>query len=298
MKRVVLVCVAFAAAACAQSDRQLALQSTLGGMNSRLNNGQPSGQQVIADSNRLAAGFNGLAPSVAGFSQDDYQHNRELARDAFAWLARARMMYAADPAVSQSLMNTYGVIGDFYHNYGTFYPAGAMMGYSCSNSLARGLVLDPRHGRSFERDLERTAMSWAALGYLQQAACPPGRPPSDEIAPPPSPDEIPATPLPQVDESKLNDEQKAQWADARDRFMTVAPKVQVARQLLAQLAARLAQQGPNITVHPQDAAAALMMQGFLDDAANLISTGQFAKASEALNRADYMRRKLSSVTGQ
>ena len=290
MTRAALLCAVLTLAAWAQNNRQLALQTTLGGMNSRLNNGQSSGQQVIADSNRLAAGFNSLGP-------DGNQGNRELAGDAFAWLARARAMYSSDPAVSQSLMNTYGVIGDYYRNNGTLYPAAASMAYACSNGLARGLVLDPRRGRSFERDLERTAMSWAALGYMQQAACPPGPPPPDEAAPPP-PEQIPATLLPQVDQSKLDERQKAAWADAHDRFMTVAPKVQEARQLLAQLAARLAQQGPNITVHPQDAAAALMMQGFLDDAADLIRAGQFEKASEALTRADYMRKKLRSVTGQ
>ena len=297
MRSALLACCFLGVALHAQNARQLALQAMLGGMNSRLNNGQPSGQRVIADSDRLAAGFTGLGSSVGGFSQDDYQRNRELARDAFAWLARARAMYAADPAVSQS-RNTYGVIGDFYRNYGTYYPAGAMMAYSCSNSLARGLVLDPGRGRSFERDLERTAMSWAALGSLQQEACAPGQPPPGEAAPPPPPEDIPATPLPQVDESKLDEQQKAQWTDARDRFVTVAPKVQEARTLMAQLAARLAQQGPNITVNPQDAAAALMMQGFLDDAAGLIRAGQFDKASEALTRADYMRKKLRSVTGQ
>jgi hypothetical protein len=41
-----------------------------------------------------------------------------------------------------------------------------------------------------------------------------------------------------------------------------------------------------------------MMQGFLDDAAELIRAGQFEKASEALVRADYQRQKLRSVTGQ
>ena len=289
MKRAALACSVLAVVACAQSNGRPAVRNTLAGINSHLNNGQPSRQQVIADSNNLAAGFNGLGP-------DDNQGSRELAGDAFAWLARARSMYAADPAVSQSLMNTYGVIGDYYRNNATLYPAAASMAYACSNSLARGLVLDPGRGRNFERDLERTAMSWAALGYMQQAMCPPGPPPPEEAAPPP--EDIPATPLPPVDESKLDDQQKAQWDDARTRFMTIAPKVQEARQLLAQLNSRLARQGPNITLNPQDAAAALMMQGFLDDAANFIRVAQFDKASEALNRADYQRNQLRSVTGQ
>ena len=106
------------------------------------------------------------------------------------------------------------------------------------------------------------------------------------------------TALPDVDESGLSDAQKAAWSDARERFMNVAPKVHEARVLLAQLSARLESQGPNITLNTKDAAAALMMQGFLDDAVELIRKGQFERASEALVRADYQRQRLKSVTGQ
>ena len=301
MARAVLIFCFLAAALGAQNQRQLALEATISGMNARLKNGQPGGQQVIADSNRLAAGFSSLGSYAGGFGQDDYQLNRELARDAFAWLARANELYAADPAVSQSLMNTYGAIGDFYRNHGSFYPMGASLAYAGGNRMARWLVLNPRGGRSFERDLERTALSWAALGYMQQAfygSPPPGGEPPVEQAAPPRPQDIPVTPLPDVDESKLDEGRKAAWSDARERFLNVAPKVQQARVLLAQLAARLESQGPNMTLNPQDAAAALMMQGFLDDAAELIRRGEFEKASEAVKRADYQRLKLRSVTGQ
>ncbi|HTP86577.1 MAG TPA: hypothetical protein VMJ34_06510 [Bryobacteraceae bacterium] len=283
-------------------DRQQALQSVIGGMDARLN-GPLSSQQVISDSDHLAAGFNGLAPYVGGFGENDYRLNRELARAAFAWLARVSLLYASDPAVSQSLIRTYGSIGDFYHRYGTFYPSGAALAYSGGNRLARGLVLGG-HGRSYERDMERFAMNWASVAYLNGALFdgPPreGEPPRDEpIAGPnmPTPD-IPTTALPDVDESKLTDAQKAAWSDARDRFNSVSPKVHEARVLLAQLSARLQSQGPNISLNQKDAASALMMQGFLDDAADLIRSGQFEKASEALTRADYMRNRLKSVTGQ
>ena len=40
------------------------------------------------------------------------------------------------------------------------------------------------------------------------------------------------------------------------------------------------------------------MQGYLEDAADLIREGQFDTAMEALIRADYVRTKLKSVTGQ
>ncbi|MGA2186562.1 MAG: hypothetical protein ABSH47_26395 [Bryobacteraceae bacterium] len=307
MIRAVLLCSLLGAMVYAQGaapgEHQRALQGTLSGMDAHLN-GHPSSQQVISDSDRLAAGYNGLIPYAAGFGESDYQLNRELARAAFAWLARASALYAADPAVSQSLMRTYGLIGDFYRHYGPFYPTGAALAYSGGNHLARGLVLDRRGGRSWERDLERSAMDWAAVAYVNGAlyGVPPhqGEPPPEGPQagqPAPAPD-IQPTALPDVDESRLNDQQKALWSDARERFMNVAPKVHEARVLLAQLSARLESQGPNMTLNTRDAAAALMMQGFLDDAAELIRAGQFEKASEALVRADYQRQKLRSVTGQ
>jgi hypothetical protein len=286
----------------APADRQRALQGTLSGMGAHLN-GHPSSQQVVSDSDRLAAGYDGLIPYVGGFGENDYQLNRELAQEAFAWLARASAMYAADPAVAQSLMRTYGLIGDFYRHHGSFYPPGAPLAYAGGNQLARALVLDRRGGRSYERDLERFAMDWAAVSYVNGAmyGMPPRQgepPPEGPQAEPGAPPDIRPTELPDVDESKLDDQQKALWSDARERFMNVAPKVHEARVLLAQLSARLESQGPNMTLNTKDAASVLMMQGFLDDAAELIRTGQFEKASEALVRADYQRQKLRSVTGQ
>jgi hypothetical protein len=305
MIRAVVICAAMGAVAFAQApgERQQALRGAIGGMDSRLNR-QPGGRQVISDADRLAAGFNGLAPYVGGFGEGDYRLNRELAQAAFAWLARASALYAADAAVSQSLMRTYGSLGDFYRRYGTFYPQGAPLAYAGGNHLARGLVLDRRGGGAFERDLERTAMDWAAVSYvngamygmMQRQADQGAEPSAAERALPVA--DIPVTALPDVDESRLDDSQKAAWSDARERFMNVASKVHEARMLLAQLSARLEAQGPNISLNARDGAAALMMQGFLDDAAELIRRGQFEKASEALVRADYQRQKLKSVTGQ
>ena len=283
----------------APGERQHALRGMIGGMNERLN-AQPSGPQVISDSNRLAAGFSGLVPYVGGFGESDNETNRELAQAAFAWLARASSLFAADQTVSQSLLQTYGAIGDFYRNHGSLYPTGAALAYAGGNHLARSMVLNGRRGHSFERDLERTGLEWAAVSYMMNGMSAGEGPPSGEsmARPGASVAEIPATTLPDVDENRLNEHQRAAWSDARERFMNVAPKVQQARVLLAQLSARLESQGPNTTLNATDAAAALMMQGFLDDSVELIRKGQFEKASEALVRADYQRQKLKSATGQ
>jgi hypothetical protein len=76
----------------------------------------------------------------------------------------------------------------------------------------------------------------------------------------------------------------------------VSPRVHEARVLLNDLSDRLHQR--HITLHPVDAANALKMQGYLEDAADLIREGRFETAIEALTRADYVRTKLKSVTGQ
>jgi LPS sulfotransferase NodH len=102
--------------------------------------------------------------------------------------------------------------------------------------------------------------------------------------------------LPAVDTSKLNAEQMTAWTDAKDRFRQVAASVHGARVLLNQLSERLQRQ--RVALHPEDAANALKMQGFLEDAADLIREGNFESAVDALRRADYVRAKLKSVTGQ
>ena len=69
-----------------------------------------------------------------------------------------------------------------------------------------------------------------------------------------------------------------------------------ARVLLNELSGRL--QGQGMSLHPEDAANALKMQSFLEDAVELMREGRFDTAVEALTRADYVRVKLRSVTGQ
>jgi hypothetical protein len=271
-------------------------------MNARLNNGQANKQQVMADSELLLSDYNNLIPQVGGFGPAGYTLNRSLADQSFSWLDRARSLYGSDPQVSESLLRTYGFIGDFYQRYGaSFYPGGAALGYAGANQLARSLVLNGGNGKRFERDLERYALAWATADYVGGALY--GRPPAypDTRRPYAGGLEAPQAPmqplaLPAVDESKLDAGQKALWTDVRERFVTVSANVHEAQVLLAQLSARLHSQ--NLKLNPQDAATGIKMQGFLEDAVELIGAGNFEQAKEALIRADYERQKLKSVTGQ
>jgi hypothetical protein len=104
--------------------------------------------------------------------------------------------------------------------------------------------------------------------------------------------------LPAIEQAKLDATQKAQWVEIQPRFRQVSASVYQARQLLEDLSHRLRQQQPNATLNVQDAATAIKMQGFLDDAAELVRAAQFEKAAEALERADYERGRLKRVTGQ
>jgi len=66
--------------------------------------------------------------------------------------------------------------------------------------------------------------------------------------------------------------------------------------MLDQLSARLHATG--LELHPENAATALKMQGFLEDAAELVQNREFETATDYLRRADAERTKLKSVTGQ
>ena len=76
----------------------------------------------------------------------------------------------------------------------------------------------------------------------------------------------------------------------------MAPRVYGARVLLNELSERLHQQ--RLALNAQDAANALKMQSFLEDAVELMKERQFDTAVEALVRAEYVRAKLKGVTGQ
>jgi len=102
--------------------------------------------------------------------------------------------------------------------------------------------------------------------------------------------------LPDVDVNKLNPEQRQAWSDVQDRFRPVASRVHATRVLLDQLSERLQRQ--RMSLHPENAARALKMESYLEEAVELVGAGRFDTAVEALRRADYERGKLSSVTGQ
>jgi hypothetical protein len=281
-------------------DRHAALRREVDLMNARLRAPQSTPQQVIVDAQRLESGYRSLVPFVPGFGPGDYALNRALARQSLDWLARASLLYGRDPRVAQAFLRSYDAIGGFYCDYAPFYRPGAFVAYAGATRLARRLVLDGRDTTRFERELERFALAYGALAVVGGAFQTPWTAPCDlpEADAPRAESAVVLKPveLPEVDLSRLDAEQKAAWSEARDRFRTIAPRVHAARVLLNDLAERLQRQ--HVALHPVDAANALKMQGYLEDAADLIGEGRFDTAIEALTRAEYVRAKLKSVTGQ
>lgn len=281
-------------------DNQAALRRDLDTMTARLSGGRPTPQQVIADAQLLASGYRSLGPFVRGFGRADYALNREVARRSLEWLARASVLYGRDPFVAQAFLRSYDSIGGFYRDYGPFYRPGAFVAYAGATRLAQRMVLDGRDTDRFERELERFALAYGTIAAFNGAFLTPWNAPRDlpETAPLKSEPTAVLKPveLPDVNVAQLDAEHKAAWNEARDRFRNVAPRVHGARVLLNELSERLQQQ--KLALHPQDAANALKMQGFLEDAVDLMREGRFDTAMEALTRADYVRVKLKSVTGQ
>jgi hypothetical protein len=282
--------------------QQQALAADVDALNARLAS-RPDRGQVIADAERLAAGYRGLGPAARGFNASEIARHRRLTRDAFSWLSRASVLYSGDPAVTRALMATYGVLGDFYGHHRSLYALAGPVAYARANRLARGLSLAGGAYGVEDAELQRLAVSWASVGYLnpgyywwwwRPADNLPDEPTYSEPEAPPV--HFEPVPLPEVDASMLTAEQAETWRDVRARFVTTASRVHEARVALEQLSSRL--RAKNMGLNAQDAAAALMMQGFLEDAADLIRQHRFEPAAEALTRADYQRRKLKSVTGQ
>jgi hypothetical protein len=279
---------------------QVALQQELGVMTARLGAGRVSQQDIIADSQRLALGYRSLVPLVRGFGPSDHAINRRVARLSLAWLASVGVLSAADPLVARAVLTTYDAIGGFYRDYGLFYQPGAFVAYAGATRLAQRLILEGRSPNLFERDLDRYALAYGTLATLNGMIVGPWTLPRDlpeAIGPADSRVvELKPVALPTVDVGTLDGEQRTAWNDVRDRFQVVASKVHIARTLLDDLAGRLRAQ--RMELHPQDAATALKMQSFLEDAAELIQESHFDTATEALKRADYERIRLRSVTGQ
>jgi len=281
-------------------NHQAALHHDLDTMTARMTGLRPTRQQVIADAQVLTSGYRSLAPFVGGFGPADYALNRQVARRSLEWLARASMLYGRDPVAAQAFLRTYESIGGFYRDHGPFYQPGAFVAYAGATRLAQRLVLDGRDTDRFERELNRFALEYGTIAAFNGALLTPWNAPRDlpDSAPlKPEPTvELQPVPLPEVNVAHLDAAQKAAWNEARDRFRNVAPAVYGARVLLNELSERLQQQ--RLSLHAQDAADALKMQSFLEDAVDLMREGRFDTALEALTRADYVRVKLKRVTGQ
>jgi hypothetical protein len=268
-------------------------------MNARLDAQRPSPQSIVADSERLRAGFGTLSPYAHALPADRALQ-QELARLSFRWLTTVSAGYRWDPSVTPYLMRTYGYLGDVYRTYPPEYQPWLWVGYAGANRLARGLVLGAANGREYERDLERFALGLVAVNALAHAAVSyvplwaPGPQPPAPVAQPKS--ALKPVAVPAVDESQLDAAQREAWSDVTPRFISVSARVHQARLLLEDLATRLAAR--NLVLNSSDAATAVKMQGFLEDAAELAIARDFEKAAEALVRADYERTRLRNVTGQ
>jgi hypothetical protein len=242
-------------------------------------------------------------PLLGGFTPRDYQANRELVRRSLAWLALIEPRGYNNPALGRSIASAYGVLGDYggrpqFRNYG--YGYGAAYGYAGAGRLSRRLWLGG-YGGDYERDFERYALQLGVYGSLWGGGFVPGyaqRRPEGldavDFGPPPDTGRKPLA-LPSVDLTKLNDAQKAEWEEVRPQFTAVSGRVHEALQNLDALAARLGRQG--MTVNGGDRSNALLMEGFLQDAADLIKAGDFANARKALDKAGYVRARLKSVIG-
>jgi hypothetical protein len=271
-------------------------------MNTRWDSGRFTSGDVVRESERLRGWYDRLGTSTGDLTGADLALSHALANQSFNWLAHVGVRYHRDAVVAQALMRTYGYLGDFYQSRFP-YPGGAWYAYLDATRWARAVVLNSGRGSAFERDLERFALGWATVAYANGAAVfQPFNfrdlPETAALQPPTQRPEPKLVSLPTVEEAKLTPEQKALWPDLQARFRQVAAGVQQARILLDDVSRRLEQQSPRLTLNVQDAATALKMQGFLDDAADLVRDRQFEKAQEALERADYSRAKLKGTTGQ
>jgi hypothetical protein len=294
------LCLVAVAASASGQDPQAALRRDVDAMTANLGS-RMTPQQVAADAQRIAAGYRSLGPYARGFSASQLAANRDVARRSLAWLSRASMMYGRDPIVAQAFFAGYDSIGNFYQDFGPLYQPGAFVAWSGASRLARRMAYWQAGDASrYERDMERYALAYGTIAAAQGALLVPWSMPGDLPIgePPPTRPTVVVKPveLPMVDPANLTADEKASWIDARDRFRSVAPRVHQARQLLAELSGRL--DGRRMVLNPADAATAMKMQGYLEDAADLIGEKEFALAVQALIRADYLRGKLKGVTGQ
>jgi hypothetical protein len=275
-------------------------ERSLEGMNERLASAGRSEQDVINGADLITAGYRGLHPAARRFGSADQAMNRRIAQQSLNWLWRAHALHARNADVNAHLLQAYGAIGGFYRDHGAVYPGAAVTAFGGASRLARRMVLRGG-GTQYERDLEQYALAYATSAYAYgplfdwwvqpTGAQEPPRVVPGRQAPAPRPVELPT-----VDAAQLSVDQRAQWSDVQDRFRSTSTRVHEARLRMNELAARLHQQ--RLTVHVQDAATAAKMQGFLEDAVDLVKAQDFALAAEALTRADYERARLKNVIGQ
>ena len=254
-------------------------------------------RQLAAGVSSMAGGFQGFYPMLGSFTPGDYGANQQLVRDALSALAMVEAVAGADPQLRSALAGAYGSLGDYQarpefqrHGYSP------VASYGRASGLMRGLVLSGNSDRSSERDLERYAMSmatwnamngniWAGLNNRNQERA--GEQNEANVPPPP---ERQAMAVPDVDTASLNEQERAAWDDLRPRFVAVSSRIAQALSNLDGLSARLRAQ--RMGVNAADLATSYRMQGFLEDAAALIQKKNFADGKQALDRADYERKRL------
>lgn len=278
-------------------DRQLAIARQLDTLERRGSGG--GSQQYGRDVDGLLAGFRGLTPLFGAFTPQDYETNRDLVRRSMAWLGTVEPYALRDPSLGRSVAGAYGFFGDYQARpdlrpYG--YGNGAGLGYAGAGRLSRRMWLGGH--RDFDRDIERYAMSmavWSAGWYgigAQRQREPQGLDAVDFSLPPTNRQPMP---LPDPD-SSVPEAKRQQWRELAPQFGAVSGRIFEAQRNLDALAQRLAQRGMN--VNARDLAIAYQMQGFLEDAADLVRQGDIDRAKLALGRAAYTCNQLKPVTGQ
>ncbi len=264
-----------------------------------------SDDQLLSRVNSVGSSFQGFVPMIGGFTPGDYQSNRDLVRRSLAWLSLVEPRGYRNPALGRRVAGLYGSLGD-YQNRASFRPyggtSGAAFGYAGAGRVSRRMFLG---GSNSGRDIERYALQLAGLGggYGYGYGALPGmyarqRTPEGWDAVDWGPvEDNGKKPLavPLVETAKLSAEQKAAWDDLRPQFTAVAARVHQTQQNLDGLGQRLRRQG--MDVNAPDRAVAYQMDGFLQDSAALIQSGDFAQAKVALDRASYLCGKLKPVAG-
>src|SRR5262249_19302360 len=135
-------------------DQQVELRRDVDTMNARLRGPRPSTQQVIADANRLTAGYRSLTPyppTIPRPGGPGCAVNLAIARQSLEWLNPASLLYRSDPLVARAFLTSYDAIGGFYGG-GPFYRPGAFVAYAGGARLARRLALYGREAPWFEHE--------------------------------------------------------------------------------------------------------------------------------------------------